>query len=172
MLLGCYAMFGVSLFASVIIIVLVWQRLVTHKTLPAAMMPTMWIVLGPLGQSVTAAGNLAGVVGQTLPRPYPAGAAAFALLYGLPTWGFAMLWLALATAVTIRALRRGMPFSLTWWAFTFPVGTCVTGTISLAARTDSVVLRDASVALFAFLAVTWLVVALRTAYGELSSRTG
>jgi C4-dicarboxylate transporter/malic acid transport protein len=172
MLLGCYAMFGISLFASVIIIGLVWQRLVTHKTLPAAMMPTMWIVLGPLGQSVTAAGSLAGVAGQTLPRPYPAATAAFALLYGLPTWGFAMLWLALATAVTIRTLRRGMPFALTWWAFTFPVGTCVTGTISLAARTQSVMLRDVSVALFALLAAAWLVVAVRTAYAELSSRTG
>jgi tellurite resistance protein TehA-like permease len=35
MLLGCYAMFGMSLFASVVIITLVWS---------------MWIVLGPLGQ--------------------------------------------------------------------------------------------------------------------------
>jgi C4-dicarboxylate transporter/malic acid transport protein len=168
MLLGCYAMFGVSLFASVIIIALVWQRLVTHKTLPAVMVPTMWIVLGPLGQSVTAAGNLAGVAGQSLPRPYPAGTAVFALLYGLPTWGFAMLWLALATAITIRALRRGMPFGLTWWAFTFPVGTCVTGTIGLAARTNSVVLRDASVVLFAFLVAAWLVVVVRTARSQFS----
>jgi hypothetical protein len=37
MLLGCYAMFGISLFMSVIIITLLWGRLVTYKTLPAAM---------------------------------------------------------------------------------------------------------------------------------------
>jgi hypothetical protein len=33
-------------------------------------------------------------------------------------------------------------------------------------------LRDAGVVLFALLAVAWLVVAVRTAYAELSSRTG
>ena len=164
LLLGCYAMFGISLFASVIIITLVWSRLVVQKNVPAAMVPTMWIVLGPLGQSVTAAGGLATAAGLALPRPYPAGADVFALLYGVPTWGFAILWLALAGAVTARAVRRGMPFALTWWSFTFPVGTVVTGTISLAVRTHSDMLRDASAALFVFLVAAWLVVAVRTAH--------
>jgi C4-dicarboxylate transporter/malic acid transport protein len=163
LLLGCYAMFGISLFASVIIITLVWSRLVVHKNVPARMVPTMWIVLGPLGQSVTAAGGLATAAGLVLPRPYPAGAAVFALLYGVPTWGFAILWLALAAAVTLRTARRGLPFALTWWSFTFPVGTVVTGTIALAVRTHADVLRDASVVLFAFLVAAWLVVAVRTA---------
>ncbi len=170
MLLGCYAMFGISLVASVIIITMLWSRLVTYRAGPAVMMPTMWIVLGPLGQSVTAAGNLAGVAGTALPRPYPAGAAVFALLYGVPTWGFAMLWLALATAITIRTARQGLPFGLTWWSFTFPVGTCVTGTISLAIRTHSEALRGASVVLFALLAAAWLVVAARTAAGSARGR--
>ncbi len=163
LLLGCYAMFGISLFASVIIITLVWSRLVTHKTLPAVLVPTVWIMLGPLGQSVTAAGGLAKVAPLALRAPYPAGADVFALLYGVPTWGFAMLWLVIAALLTARALRRGMPFGLTWWSFTFPVGTCVTGTISLAARTGSDVLRGASAVLFALLLAAWLVVAARTA---------
>jgi C4-dicarboxylate transporter/malic acid transport protein len=166
MLLGCYAMFGISLIASVIIITQIWSRKIMYHHGPAIMMPTMWIVLGPLGQSITAAGNLAGVAGTVLPRPYPAGAGVFALLYGVPTWGFAMLWLALATAVTVRTARRGLPFGLTWWSFTFPVGTVVTGTISLAARTGSEALRGASVLLFVLLAAAWLVVAARTAAGS------
>jgi C4-dicarboxylate transporter/malic acid transport protein len=160
---GCYAMFGISLFASLIIMPLVWSRLITYKTLPAVMVPTCWILLGPLGQSVTAVGNLARVAGMGLRAPYPAGADVFALLYGLPTWGFAMLWLAIAAALTARAVRGGMPFGATWWSFTFPVGTCVTGTISLAARTGSEVLRGASLVLFALLAVAWLTVLARTA---------
>jgi C4-dicarboxylate transporter/malic acid transport protein len=170
MLLGCYAMFGISLFASVIVITLVWSRLVTHKTMPAVMVPTIWIVLGPLGQSVTASGNLANVAGSVFHQPYTSGAAVFALLYGIPTWGFAMLWLCLAAAMTIRTVRRGMPFGLTWWSFTFPVGTCVTGTISLAVRTHSVALHWASVGLFALLAAAWLVVAARTAAGAWRGR--
>ncbi len=170
LLLGCYAMFGISLPASVIIIPLVWSRLVTHKTLPAVLVPTCWIVLGPLGQSVAAAGSLARVAGLVLPRPYPAGADVFALLYGVPVWGFAMLWLAIAAALTVRAARGGLPFGLTWWSFTFPVGTCVAGTIALAARTGSEVLRGAAGALFLLLAAAWLVVAARTCYESARGR--
>jgi hypothetical protein len=44
-------------------------------------------VLGPLGQSITAAGNLGTEAAHVLPAPYGAGAAVFALLYGVPTWG-------------------------------------------------------------------------------------
>ena len=57
LLVACYAMFGIALFMSVIIITLLWGRLVTYKTLPAVMVPTSWIVLGPLGQSITAIGE-------------------------------------------------------------------------------------------------------------------
>ncbi len=162
LLVGCYAMFGISLFASVIIITLLWGRLVTYKTLPAVMVPTSWIVLGPLGQSVTATGNLANVGGLTLHAPYAAGADAFALLYGIPTWGFAMAWLAIAASMTLRAARKGLPFGLTWWSFTFPVGTCVTGTIGLAARTGADLLRYGSAGLFLLLLAAWLIVAVRT----------
>ena len=170
LLIGCYAMFGVSLFASAVIIPLVWSRLVTYKTLPAVLVPTCWIVLGPLGQSVTAAGNMARAAGLALPRPYPAGANVFALLYGVPAWGFAMLWLAIAAALTVRTLRRGLPFGLTWWSFTFPVGTCVTGTIALAARTGSEMFRGAAGVLFVLLAAAWLAVAARTCYESARGR--
>jgi C4-dicarboxylate transporter/malic acid transport protein len=170
LLLACYAMFGISLFASVIIITQIWSRLVTHKPGAAVMVPTMWIVLGPLGQSVTAAGNLGTQAAHVLPAPYAAGAAVFALLYGVPTWGFAMMWLALATAITLRTARRGLPFALTWWSFTFPVGTCVTGTISLAARSHADVLRASSIILYALLLGAWLVVASRTFSGAASGR--
>ena len=59
----------------------------------------------------------------------------FAILFGVPVWGFAVLWIVLATALTVRTLRRGMPFALTWWSLTFPVGTFVTGTTQLAVHT-------------------------------------
>jgi C4-dicarboxylate transporter/malic acid transport protein len=169
-LLACYAMFGISLFMSVIIITLLWGRLVTHKTLPAVMVPTLWIVLGPLGQSVTATGNLAKVAGTTMQAPYTTGAGVFALLYGVPTWGFAMAWLVIAAAITIRTIRKGMPFGLTWWSFTFPVGTCVTGTIALADRTGADMMRYAAAALFLLLLIAWLTVAVRTWQGSLSGR--
>ena len=52
----------------------------------------------------------------------------------------------------------------------FPVGTCVTGTIALAAPSQADVLRAASVVLFALLLAAWLVVAARTVAGCASGR--
>lgn len=59
MLLARYAMFGLSLLASMMSISQILSRLIEHKVGAAAAVPTLWIVLGPLGQSITAA-NLLG----------------------------------------------------------------------------------------------------------------
>ena len=126
MLIGCYAMFGLSILASIIVITLLWSRLAQHKIGAARMVPTLWIVLGPLGQSITAVNLLGGVahlaVGSSLARAL----GVFGIIYGVPVLGFAILWGTLATAITIRTIREHLPFSLTWWSFTFPIGTCVT----------------------------------------------
>ncbi|MCD2191097.1 TDT family transporter [Actinomycetospora soli] len=164
MLLACYAMFGVSLFATLAILPQIWNRLVVHGEGAASAVPTMWIVLGPLGQSVTAANLLANQARGTLGEPYASGAEVFGLFYGFATWGFAMIWIGLAAAVTIRTVRRKMPFALTWWSFTFPVGTCVTGTSALAARTHVPALAWWAMGLYALLVAAWLVVAVRTAH--------
>ena len=165
MLLACYAMFGLSLIASLVIIPQIWQRLVRHSVGPAALVPTLWIVLGPLGQSITAANLLGGVASLALPHPYSTAFAVFGVVYGVPVWGFAALWAALAAALTIRAARQHLPFSLTWWSFTFPVGTCVTGTTALAVHTGADAFRWAAVALYLALVVAWLVVSVRTVRG-------
>ena len=91
----------------------------------------------------------------------------FAILYGVPVWGFAVLWISLATSVTVRTLRRGMPFALTWWSLTFPVGTFVTGTTQLAVHTGLPAFRIAAAVAYVGLLATWILVAVRTARGSL-----
>lgn len=92
---------------------------------------------------------------------------AFAILFGVPVWGFAVLWIALATLLTVRTLRRGMPFALTWWSLTFPVGTFVTGTSQLAVHTHLPAFTVAAVIAYAGLLSTWILVTIRTARGSL-----
>jgi tellurite resistance protein TehA-like permease len=81
-----------------------------------------------------------------------------------------MMWLATAAFVTIRTARAELPFSLTWWSFTFPVGTTVTGTSVLALSTNAVFLQYASVALYALLVTAWATAATRTARGAFTGR--
>ena len=161
--LACTMMFGLTIVASLVLITLIWSRLVHHKVGAAAAVPTLWIVLGPLGQSITAAHNLGQSAPGILPAPYGVAFRAMGLVYGLPMWGFAMLWLALAVSITVRTVRAGMPFSLTWWSFTFPVGTVVTGTSGLAVATGADVLVVAAGVLYAGLVLAWATVAVRTA---------
>jgi tellurite resistance protein TehA-like permease len=73
----------------------------------------------------------------------------------------------LAAAITIRTVRNQLPFSLTWWSFTFPVGTVVTGTSALALHTGSVVLGWLAVAFYIGLVGAWGTVAVRTARGSI-----
>lgn len=154
LVLGCFAMFGMSLLATLLILPLVFARLVERGPLPLALTPALFLVLGPLGQSTTAAGALA--------DGSAAVPGAFATLYGVPVLGFALLWLAVAGAMVVRAARRGMPFALTWWAFTFPVGTCVTGAVALAEHTGLTAFRVLAVLLYGLLVAAWLTAAVRT----------
>lgn len=170
MLLGCYALFGMSLLATLLVLPLVVSRLIHHGPLPLALTPTLFLVLGPLGQSTTATGNLADVAPGVVDAPTAHAMGAFAVLYGIPVTGFALLWLALATALVVRAVRNGMPFAMTWWGFTFPLGTCVTGAAGLARHTGLTAFTWLAVALYALLVAAVAVAAARTASGLVHGR--
>lgn len=165
------AAFGVALLATLVILPAIWQRVLRHGPGAPATVPTLWIVLGPLGQSVTAAHHLTVTAPLALPGQDPALLRALFLAFALPVWGFALLWLALAAALTARQLRAGLPFAPTWWAFTFPVGTLVTGTTALAHATGLILFSVATGALLALLLVAWSIVAAATTRAFLSAGT-
>jgi tellurite resistance protein TehA-like permease len=135
---------ALALVASVAVTGLLVHRLVGHGVGAAAGAPALFVVLGWLGQSVTAVDHLG---------------ARSTVLYGLPVLAAALAWLVGAAVVVARARPS---FSLAWWSFTFPLGTVVTGTSALAATTGSPALRVLAGALFALLLAAWVVVATRT----------
>ncbi|WP_031108943.1 TDT family transporter, partial [Streptomyces sp. NRRL S-146] len=167
LLLGCFALFGLSLLATLVMLPLVFARSLTGGPLPLALTPTLFLVLGPLGQSTTAVGAFADVAPGVVPAPYSEGFGALAVLYGVPVMGFALLWFCLATAHVVRARRHGMRFSMTWWSFTFPVGTCVTGAEALARHTGLVVYAGPAVLLYAVLVAAWGTAVVGTVRGLL-----
>ena len=164
----CFSQFGLSFLAALIIISMIWSRLAHHGTSGTSRVPTLWIVLGPLGQSMTAAGILGTVAKEAVPAKIALGFELFAVFYGVPIFGFVILWSCLAILLTFRARQRNMKFALTYWAFTFPVGTCVTGAAQLAHHTGLPLFAWASVVFYIGLLAAWGVAAFGTTKGMIT----
>ena len=168
---ACYAMFGLSLVVGMITVTMVWSRLVHGGTPAIQAAPTVWITLGVLGQSITAT-NLLGThaasvfVGEQ--APVATGLHVVGIAYGFAMGGFGVLVFALATMLTAHAARRGLRFSLTWWSFTFPVGTCVTGATALGTAAGISAVHAIAVALYVVLLGAWVTVAAHTLRGTVT----
>ncbi|WP_406201480.1 TDT family transporter [Kitasatospora sp. NBC_01560] len=169
MLYGCWALFGVGLSATLALLPVVLTGLVHSKLPVLALTPALFLVLGPLGQSTTAVHQLADAARPVVPRLAPA-VLAFAELYGVAVLGVAMLWLAVAVTANLRARRAGMTFAMTWWACTFPVGTCVTGAAALARHTGFAGFTVLAAGLLVLLVAAWTVAAWGTLAGLAGGR--
>lgn len=169
MLVGCYGMFGLSLVIGMVSMALIYGRLVHSGVPPVQAAPTVWITLGLIGQSITAAnllGNDAPLVFTGPDSTIAAGLHIIGIAYGMAMGGFGALIFTLAAALTVHAARRGLHFSLTWWSFTFPVGTCVTGASALGKASGSTAIDAAAICLYAVLLIAWGTVATNTARGS------
>ncbi|ROZ83981.1 TDT family transporter [Gordonia sp. OPL2] len=173
MLSLCYLLFGMSLVLGMMTLTMIYARLL-HGGVPVdKSAPTIWITLGVVGQSITAANLLgahAGLVFGGDKAPIAVGLMVFGIVYGLIMGGFGAAMFTLAVAVTVRSVRRGLPFALTWWSFTFPIGTCVTGLSALGVAVGSAPISDLAEALYVVLLTAWVIVAARTARGAFGGR--
>ncbi|MBS1691560.1 MAG: TDT family transporter [Actinobacteria bacterium] len=173
LLAGCYAMFGLSLSVGLLTMAMVYARML-HGGLPDVQaIPTVWITIGLIGQSITAANLLPAKATSVLAGEYAgvlAGLHTFGIAFGLVMGGLGAFVFTLAAALTVHAARRGLRFTLTWWSFTFPVGTCVTGAGALAAASGIGALSWLAVALYMLLVAAWAVVAAQTLRGSWSGR--
>ena len=163
LLLACYLLFALSLAATMTVIPTVWRRMVVHSSLPPVQaIPTLWNVLGPFGQSITALFLLGDVARGTLGARWGDALQTVALAYGIPALVVALGWMGVAAVVTVRTMRDHLPFTLAWWSFVFPLGTVVVGTSLLAAHTDAAAVRWLAFALAVLLVGLWAVVASRS----------
>lgn len=171
LLMACYAMFGLSLLVGFVTVTMIYSRLMSDGLPEVQAVPTVWIVLGVIGQSITAANLLAAHASSVITDPSVVAVLhGFGIVYGLVMGGFGAFVFCVAAALTVHAARRGLSFTLTWWSFTFPVGTCVTGASALGAATGAVVFSALAVLLYAGLLAAWGTVATHTVRGVASGR--
>jgi tellurite resistance protein TehA-like permease len=160
LVVACYVVLGLSLLACLPIAAMVMR---TRLRGPAVLVPSLWNLLGPLGQSTAAVNLLAADAASA--GLSQAGLHECAVGYGVTAWLAAMLWLVWVARRTREQARDELPFSLAWWSFTFPLGTCVLGATALDRHTGIAGFGIAAVVLFAGLVIAWAVVASRTVRG-------
>lgn len=169
LILAGYGLWAFSVPIAMSVLALLFLRLALHRLPEREMGPTAWLALGPIGtgalgllllgenaQALFAGGPLAG-----------AGATAFGfgILGGLILWGYGLWWLGLAVLKTGRYLRGGLPFNLSWWAFTFPLAVYGLATLTLGRLTEVRAFDVAGMLIAAVLTLLWTVVAARTLAG-------
>ncbi|NLU81815.1 C4-dicarboxylate ABC transporter [Rhodococcus sp. HNM0569] len=122
---------------------------------PAAR-PTLWIPLGVLGQSIAAVSLLGAVA-------WP-GVHLAAVGYGVVVGTLAAAAIAALTYVTLTTFAGGLPFSPSWWSFTFPLGTCAVGAHAFGSTTGTAVPHAVGSAVWIALCGMWLTAASATAW--------
>lgn len=157
-----YATFGMGFLLFVLTMGLLHDRLVLHPLPPAALAPTVWIGLGPVGVGALVPLVLAragqpvfGAAGPTV--------AMLSQLFSTATWGFGLWWLAIAVSLLVRYVRNGgLPFHLGWWAFTFPLGAFTVATLTLGRAWQTPAIEALAAVLYLTLVGFWVLVTART----------
>ncbi|MHB1594072.1 MAG: SLAC1 family transporter [Streptosporangiaceae bacterium] len=163
-----YAFWGTGFLLFVLVLSMLHDRMIVHALPPAAMAPSLWIVLGPAGVGAAALVDLAHAAPLAL-GTMAASIGPVSLVAACILWGFGAWSLLVALALMGRYLHAGrLPFGIGWWGFTFPIGALTLAAASLADAWSLAVLGDIALGLFAFLVVVWLVVTAATLVSVLS----
>lgn len=138
------------------------QRKLLAKPAVGVLTPTAWIHLAPLGVIPV---SLLNVLDQL---PFAVAHEPF-LFLSLLLWGFGVWWLVMATLLTVAARRAGqMPFALSWWGFTFPLGAFVAASLRLSPLTGIAAVDTVGVICWVVLVSIWSLILVRTLRGVVS----
>ena len=149
----------------------VFTRYISHDLLPAHLAPTIWVGIAPTSILAIAAVKFTPVVAAYFQASEMV-KEVFGILgkaMSVSLWGFAFLWTLLAILITLQHHKKiNIPFAMSWWAFTFPLGAFVVSTgVVYGAIGGSFFVWIGLSALGALL-IIWSVVFLKTLRGILS----
>ncbi len=147
---------GAGFMIYISLLAICFYRFVLHHPLPEIMAPTIWIGLGPIGAGSIA---LANILKYThiihTKEPF--------YLFILFLWGFGIWWLLLAIMMTIHYMRKlHLPYGLSWWAFTFPLGAYVGSCRTLSNLFNMELIDRIGFTFFLLLFFIWAITLIKT----------
>lgn len=151
-----YFGWGAGFFIYLALLAICMYRFILHHPLPSTLAPTIWINLGPIGAGTVALINLVKNSGFiTLKEPF----FVFALLF----WGFGIWWIMMAIIMTLHYIKRlKLPYAMSWWAFTFPLGAYVAASHSVSSIFNMELIDYIGFALYWLLVFFWSVTLINT----------
>ncbi|TWH47713.1 hypothetical protein [Sporomusa sp. KB1] len=159
MLLINFVSWGLGFFLFMYIAVICFYRLFVAPILPGSLIPTIWIYLGPIGAGTVSLLNLGHASLQFMNNTWIPVINIFGLIY----WGFGFWWLIAASVITITyILRNNLPYAISWWAYTFPLGAYTVATYLISINLECEEIRIFGVLCYCLLAFCWLTVFFKT----------
>jgi C4-dicarboxylate transporter/malic acid transport protein len=159
--------YGISITLFIILAGVVLNRFVFNKLPKDGLLPTFWIILGPVGLGSAALMDLSD------------SAKALNLINSVDTlklvaiifWGFGLWALLLTFAITFYYLRRGkIPFTLSWWAFIFPLAAYALASYNIYNYTKIELVYWYTLFLAALLIFLWVITSVNTISGIIKNK--
>ncbi|GAD95149.1 sulfite efflux pump SSU1 [Paecilomyces variotii No. 5] len=161
-----YVLWGIGLPLALMIMVIYFMRLTLHKIPPKAVIVSVFLPLGPMGQGGFGIMKLGAAAQTIFPQTHTLEGAAGPTFYvmgfltALILWAFGLVWLFFASA-SIAQSRR-FPFNIGWWGFTFPLGVFASSTCQLGRELPSRFFKVLGTILSVCVVLLWIVVSVGT----------
>lgn len=143
----------------------IFTRYLFHDLLPAHLAPTIWIGIAPTSILTIIAIKLVNpiTVFFDISKEVAAVLGVISKVIGLSMWGFALFWVVLVVFVTAHHHKKiAIPFAMSWWAFTFPLGSFIVATGLIHKVIGGAFFQWVGLSALTGLIIIWCMVSIRT----------
>ena len=155
---------GSGFFLYLALLAVIIYRLILHTPMPGALIPTIWINLGPIG-----AGTIS-LLGIATTFTFLTDKSAIYFL-GFIFWGFGIWWVLVAIFLTLHYIKKlNLKYEMSWWAFIFPLGAFVGATHNISSIFKIEVIDYIGFVLYFLLFFLWLITLSKTLYYSFSGK--
>jgi C4-dicarboxylate transporter/malic acid transport protein len=159
--------YGIAITLFIILAGVILNRFIFNKMPRETLLPTFWVILGPVGLGSLALMDLADAA-KVLNLVVSVDTLKIAAII---FWGFGLWSLLLTFAITFYYLRRGkIPFTLSWWAFIFPLAAYALASYSIYNYTKIELVYWYTLLLGILLIFLWVLTSANTILGIIKNK--